>query len=339
MHSKRAKRLLSRRRWQRSHQLFHSPVRAFLATSFVSRRPFVLHLRSGGSLTVSRGGRDHHLWDWLLSSESEIPVRLSEDGCIVVEVANLVLHLRPGTLDAQVLREVLEGDAYGLKSLPGRLGTVLDLGSNAGFFSCAVLPRADRVISVEAVAENYRHGLDNILRNGGCGEDVLRLAVASDTGKSMLIYLDPRNSGGHSLYPGLREGCDSNHELVETITLADLLARTGCQQVDLLKCDIEGAEYAVFLHTPLEVLRRIDRITMEAHVSHLQPPKLLRQLMDYFAAAGFHVELNRPLPDPPIVKEHFLLLRAWRTGAGSGWANGSFGPRSVIWQGSHALAG
>lgn len=52
---------------------------------------------------------------------------------------------------------------------------------------------------------------------------------------------------------------------VETVTLAAAMERLNLAKVDLLKLDIEGAEFEVFAKTSDALLREIGQITVEFH--------------------------------------------------------------------------
>ena len=52
---------------------------------------------------------------------------------------------------------------------------------------------------------------------------------------------------------------------VETISLATLMQRLGIAKVDILKLDIEGAEFDLIASTPDQILQRINQITVEFH--------------------------------------------------------------------------
>ncbi|MFQ5845618.1 MAG: FkbM family methyltransferase [Planctomycetota bacterium] len=142
-------------------------------------------------------------------------------------------------------------------------------------------------------------------------------AVTGRSGDEVRIYHDCRNSGGHSISAAFVEG-DGSYETVPTVSLGDLLARTGLDTVDLLKCDIEGAEYDVFLNTPTEVLRRVAAVAMELHVSPAFPPERSRNLVAHLERAGFRVELGGAIPAAPVECKQSLILRARRRDASPG---------------------
>lgn len=60
---------------------------------------------------------------------------------------------------------------------------------------------------------------------------------------------------------------------VECISLKTLLNTLGHSEIDLLKLDIEGFEYKVLKHS-IDVLSRIKRIVVEAHLDVCSIPKL-----------------------------------------------------------------
>ncbi len=295
MHLKRLRTLFSSTRLRHCRRLFQRPMRAWLSLSFCRRGGVTVTLKNGRSLSFSRDRRDHHLWDWLLAQQEDLAVEFTPDGCVEIAWQGQTFHLRPGTLDAFVLKEIYVDDVYGLLAMPSQLGTVIDLGANAGLFTCAVLPRASKVIAVEAVSQNHEQACRNIVLNGGNSADVLRLAVAGDSSQPIRIYHSSRNSGGHSMVSSAQDESTSFEE-VPTITLTELLHEYGCQQVDLLKCDIEGAEYDVFLNTPCETLQNIRQICMEVHFSADLPTQRLSQLTAHLKAAGFEVKIDRPPP-------------------------------------------
>lgn len=306
MHWKRLPHLLDVRRWSRCRALFREPWRAFVGLSFVNRGAVPVTLKDGRTLPFSRAGRDHKFWDWFL--RSPVPLEFTDDGLLRIRYAEATLLLRPGTTDFAIFEEIFLNDDYGVRTSPRRYGTVVDLGANVGLFSCAVLKRAQRVIAVEAVGENHAQAVRNITANGGNAADVLHVAVASRSGDEVRIFHNPRNTGGHSVSPEwTRQANDAaKAESVCTISLKDLLHDRRVSTVDLLKCDIEGAEYDVFAGADASVLSHIREIAMEVHVSPAHPPRLLKELTARLRGLGFAVELEREIPQSERI-DSFLL--------------------------------
>lgn len=314
MQVKRLSKLFSSERFTHCRTLFRSPLIALCRLAFLGKSSFPLTLRSGHSARFSRRGRDHKFWDWYF--EQLPPIDFTEDGLVQIEWGGRWLLLRPGTQDFFIFHEVFIADDYHLTDNSGRLGTVVDLGANAGMFSTAMLGGAERVISVEAVGDNYRQALRNVEFNGGDTADVLHLAVSARSGETLKLYHNPRNSGGHSVdrHWSEQQPAGADYETTQSISLADLLAQTHCSAVDLLKCDIEGAEYDVFLAADRQTLQKIGRIVMEVHISESYPPARLQQLIDHFQQAGFAVKLDREIPTSTATQARMLYAdRATQT--------------------------
>jgi len=292
MQLRRARQLFSASRLRACKGLFQNPFRSFLGLAFVTHRPVRLTLRDGKSMIFTRAGRDHMFWDWYLRRATG-PVDFTPEGEILLAHGEWKLLLRPGTADFYSFREIFLQDAYGLQSLPGMLGTVLDLGGNVGLFTCAVLPRARRVVTVEPVLANFQQAAKNLANNGGNSADLFRYAVTGRSGDEITLLLSSRNTCKHSMYAGLVEGGGiEGQETVPTISLPDLMAQTGCEDIDLLKCDIEGAEFDVFRATPVPILRRIRRLIMEVHLSAEHPRSALDALTGQFGRAGFELHFE-----------------------------------------------
>ena len=85
-------------------------------------------------------------------------------------------------------------------------------------------------------------------------------------------------------------------EKVPTISLEELWEREKIEKCDLLKCDIEGAEYEVFLNTPPEVLRQIKQMVMEWHFFPEIGEEKPKQLEEYLRELGFHLTWLSPPP-------------------------------------------
>lgn len=284
--------LFSSHRRRACSEAFASPWRARLGLAFLSKNPVTLTARNGARVTFSREWGDQEVWDWVF--QQKIPFQITPQGEVHLQAPAMECFLRPGTQDFTVFREVVMADIYQVADQP--LGYVLDLGANIGMFSAFVARRCQRVVSVEAVAENHVLATRNITCNGGDSADVLHRAVAATSGELLRIYKDPENSGCHSLSRAWigGEGEEPAFEEVETLSLADLLQRLGSETVDYLKCDVEGAEYAIFLGLPIETLRGVRRIGMELHAS-FEEPERPRRLVRFFTRCGFTVTTNHPV--------------------------------------------
>lgn len=103
---------------------------------------------------------------------------------------------------------------------------------------------------------------------------------------------------------------------VKTTALQTFLEVQGIRHVDLLKLDIEGMEMEVLETLPLEVLQRIDQITVEFHNPFIHPQgadgQRMNALVDRMKQAGFALIMPmRPIYfDTLFVNTSALSLRA-----------------------------
>ncbi len=165
-------------------------------------------------------------------------------------------------------------------------GTVIDAGAHVGLFSLVASNFADKVISIEAHPVNYKLLEINIIKNNV--KNVIPLNRALVGVKRSVRICEGNHSGGHSI---LHSG---EGYTVKPITLEEIVKEYG--KVDLLKIDIEGAEFEIFENSDIEILRRIDKIVGEIHLS-LGDFKRLKEILEEakFSVKAFH---------PPLVRNY-----------------------------------
>ena len=158
--------------------------------------------------------------------------------------------------------------------------TIVDLGANVGMsvrFWREAFPQA-RIVAVEPDSANIAMAARNVAEGHAEGTEpadvtFLEACVAAHPGK---VYLD-RSASEYAF----RMSDQANGATVEAITVPQVLERGEVQgQVDLLKCDIEGAEAQVFADCSAWI-RRVNNLVIEIHA-----PYTLAQLLDHLSAAG-----------------------------------------------------
>jgi FkbM family methyltransferase len=188
--------------------------------------------------------------------------------------------VRLGTSDWWVLEEIfLHGEYDVLNRVDlGPVRRVLDLGANCGFsirlwqeqFAGA------KIIAVEPDPDNVR------LCRMNAGEDtssVLTLIQACVAATERTVYLD---RAGQDWGIVMRDEGAGGGSAVQTVTMARILSDWGAEAgVDLLKCDIEGAEAELFgacqpwigrvrnlvveVHEPYTIARLVADISSHGH--------------------------------------------------------------------------
>jgi FkbM family methyltransferase len=192
--------------------------------------------------------------------------------------SGLTLHGRKNGIDLHILSEIwlYRGyDRFGCAVRPGEV--VVDLGGNIGMFSAyaATVGRAAAVYVFEPHPDNFSLLLRNTEEvNRRLGREVVKpfqMAVWKDGNGISLQTSD--NPGGHSAVVPTGSG---RSIAVPSLTLESILDVNHVARCDLLKMDIEGAEYDV-LESSRHVLPRVGRLVMEHH------PTRTRQVGDAVA--------------------------------------------------------
>lgn len=168
-------------------------------------------------------------------------------------------------------------------SLKNFKGLVVDAGANSGIFSIICALFAEKVIALEPYPENYLRLQNNIQKN--LVKNILPLKKALWSKNEKLKIYEGSHSGEHSIYSG------SNKFVSASATTLDELVRTF-GKIDLLKIDIEGAEFTVFENLNSGVLNQINSIVGEVHLEYGD----LSLIVDKLKAEGFNVyTFNTPL--------------------------------------------
>jgi FkbM family methyltransferase len=142
--------------------------------------------------------------------------------------------------ELDILEEIgLEDEYRPADAIPAR--TIVDLGASVGLATLRLLAshRNARVIAVEADPVLIPRLRANVK---GLPVTVIHAAIAGESGERR-FYRSDIDSWGNSLD---QTSSRQKPVSVPALTLAELLDEHAVQQVDLLKLDVEGAEWEVF---------------------------------------------------------------------------------------------
>jgi FkbM family methyltransferase len=163
---------------------------------------------------------------------------------IVVDVSLRSLgrgvRLRSHTTDVSVLGEIVVSRSYeAAASAAPEARTIVDLGANIGLASRWLLERFPqaRIVSVEPERGNVgvlRHNLAPFAERAS----VIDACVGARARRVSLVTSGREDA--HSMRD-VAHGADT-----DVVTMSDVLSVLGSDRVDLLKCDIEGAESELF---------------------------------------------------------------------------------------------
>jgi len=158
---------------------------------------------------------------------------------------------------------------------------IIDAGANIGAFIEYVRLKnknIERIIAIEPVPETFGYLNSNfefpelVKINKALYSDITTIQIFSSDNASVGSSIIKSNDN------------DSTFIDVETITLESIVEEYG--NFDLLKLDIEGAEFDVFETLNIETLQKIDKIILEYHHNDQEDIKL-RKVLDKLDEAGF----------------------------------------------------
>ncbi len=164
--------------------------------------------------------------------------------------------------DRHVFHRMFARDEYELDGVaPGSWDTVIDLGAHIGTFAYRAAPLARRVLSYEPTPESFELLAENVSALANVTPH--RMAVSGSRG-TLTLYRGPSPSR-NSVVP--RDGAGAEDAFtVESLTLEDVFREHRVERCDLLKVDVEGAEYDVLYALPAERWASIRRVRMEYHL-------------------------------------------------------------------------
>jgi FkbM family methyltransferase len=200
----------------------------------------------------------------------------------------LVFQIDPRSSDRATVTEMFLDKPYtnqsGYEIAPNDV--VLDAGANIGayaIYAASCFPTVS-VFALEPVKELHTRLAHNVRLNGLTNVRTFPLALGPTNGSQTISV---SGSGSSVMW----EMASGKSEVVQSRTFADFMGMAGLNRIDVLKMDIEGAEFDVFATLSPELLHRIHRITMEFH--HVSEEKNARVLETQLKANGFRIDVLR----------------------------------------------
>jgi FkbM family methyltransferase len=178
-------------------------------------------------------------------------------------IDGLKITIRKNYGDAMTLAEILVDDYVRGLNLPPN-PVVIDIGGFIGDFSLWAVKRlnASRVIVCEPSPRNWALLLKNIANNGYEGR-IEPVNKAVTDGRDAMMNIDAPDECQCTV--SAYAPSDQPLSAVPGISLGQLLRDHAVENVDLLKIDCEGGEFAILESTPAEVFSRIRNIVFEYH--------------------------------------------------------------------------
>ena len=188
----------------------------------------------------------------------------------------------PPTTDLQTAMEIFFCDAYrSPRPLPAeRVRTIVDLGANVGY-SLVHFSREFPRATIEAF-EPHPHHVQQIRRHVSANnlkDRVTVHAAAAGNRSCQQFLLDAENQS--TLVSG---GGPGRYE----VSMVDWLAAADGQEIDLLKMDIEGSEYAI-LFDPRFAQMKVANLVIEWHETP-EHPAGEHEVVRLLQGLGYQVE-------------------------------------------------
>ncbi len=213
------------------------------------------------------------------------------------------VRLRSHTTDISVLKELLVGDSYEPLPAQADVHTVVDLGANVGLsfrWLRARYPHA-RFVCVEpepgnlAILEANVRAVDPeaIIHAACIGGRERRVALTTTSGEWGFRMTDAEG------------GDDAADGGLPVITMEALIENAGFDRIDVLKCDIEGAEGEVFADCA-SWIDRVDAMSIECHSDVVTSDALLATVQ----ANGGHFAVRHLEANPHLGFDIVTLERA-----------------------------
>ena len=214
----------------------------------------------------------------------------------------------------KLLRHLIRIRGHTLCNLGRNPGSVLvDAGAHRGQFSAEIKARYG--CSCWLVEANPL--LAQSLLLAGVPQ-VLNVALAGADGMATFVFRENPEAGG--ILPSETDE-SGNGSPIEMVSLGTLMERIGVSRLDLLKLDIEGAEFDLIQKTPDRVLQSIDQITVEFHdfLPEMSKRGLFEQARKRLVSLGFSCSnmAFRTHGDVMFLNRKTCGLNGWqiRTGA------------------------
>ncbi|HWD91555.1 MAG TPA: FkbM family methyltransferase [Verrucomicrobiae bacterium] len=241
-----------------------------------------------------------HIYNRLLRRTPQLPLPgRSRAVSVWLKDRRHPFFVRLGSTDMLVLDEMFHAREYSFveESLRG-VHRIVDLGANVGFslrYWNEVFPGA-KILAVEPEPENFNLCRRNVEAGGFA--DAVELVRACVGSHRRLAHL----SGGDAWAYQMSSQPEAGAPSVPVVPLSELLeTHFPCGQIDLLKCDIEGAERELFADCASWISR------FKAIVIELHPPYSTAELFSDLNRAGAQFDLVREFSEKqcPV-----LLLRS-----------------------------
>jgi FkbM family methyltransferase len=184
---------------------------------------------------------------------------------LICKANNLVLDYNNNKKEIDILREVFEARSYSDYFPFYQKVTIIDIGAHYGYFSLFSSKNtnsATLIFAFEPDISNYRALCSNIEKNNAANIRPVNCAIAGTKETSRLYKGKSPNNSLMQNYSLVQK---DKYTEIQTTTLSQIIYDYSIKQIDFLKMDCEGSEYAILETMPDEVFNLIKTVSMEFH--------------------------------------------------------------------------
>ena len=213
----------------------------------------------------------------------------------------LILNFESNDATKHIFSEIFINECYPVNKDPINEKIIIDVGANIGlftFYSKIKCPNA-KIFSIEPDPKNFKLLLEN-RRHNNLLQDVIPLdyAITSDSNNNSFYLSD--NPGWSSLY-NTRGAKGGKMVRVKSLTLSSLLHHYKISFIDLLKIDVEGAEYDIILNDNFIEQCKIKEIFVEVDKNPRDNRFKFSDLLDYLKINFDSITINESNTDYPLI--------------------------------------
>lgn len=212
-------------------------------------------------------------------------------------INNLKVFFRKGTSDEYVIKDTIIDHIFenGFPEYqPEKNHLVIDIGAHIGTYSLVLsqLLTDGAIHAFEPCLDTFNYLERNIKGNNLTNVFAHKIALSDSIGTTKLYYDTEHGNWGHSIIKDF----SSEGEIVKTDTLSNFFTVNNIEKCDFMKFNCEGAEFKILLSTPVELLKRVDKMLILYHLD-LANDVTIEQLIMRLKHAGFYTEIRQESND------------------------------------------
>ena len=167
--------------------------------------------------------------------------------------------------DLFIIGEVFGDELYRPLSVSLKGGVVVDIGSFIGISPAYFALLGAKVFAYEPLPLHYNYARINLEINNLSNRVMLTKAAVGGAKGKVSVPLNYCNYSYSVLSRDIHEAERKPFEIIDVLTLSDVIDLHNLDVIDLLKMDCEGCENEVFKNLKNETLKKIKEIVLEYH--------------------------------------------------------------------------